>query len=207
MNNLFLSLLVFIVFCFHMVIRQQFKRGRVKESFCALWCIDAVFSISGTVVSFTLYNYRFLPFFTWRNIGVCLLFLCLTTLFILISPSGLTLLQRRQNCSDLDTLMAEYRFNDTLCFARSFFMTLLFAIPILLTILQENSIFMQLDAWNEQSICGAFCFVAFLLLVPLSLRQALFWLRNLFGTPCPEEEKVLLKYRTDVHFYKRNFRI
>lgn len=208
MNSLFLSFLVLIVFCFHMVIRLQIKRGKVKESFCALWCIDAIFAISGTVVSFTLYNYRFLPFFTWRNILVCLLFLLLTILFILISPSGFTLFIGQRTRTATDVLLAEYRFNDTLCFVRSFFMTLLFLIPILMTLLQHvKPDFLQLSQWNEQSICGAFCFIAFLFLVPLSLRQTLFWLRNLFGTPEPEEDALLQKYRSDVHFRKRNYRI
>lgn len=208
MNSLFLSFLVLIVFCFHMVIRLQIKRGKVKESFCALWCIDAVFAISGTAISFTLYNYRFLPFFTWRNILVCLLFFMLTFLFLLISPSGLTLFAGKNTRPATDILLAEYRFNDTLCFVRSFFMTLLFLIPILMTVLHYvQPDFLQLSEWNEQSICGAFCFIAFLFLVPLSLRQTLFWLRNLFGTPGPEEEALLKKYKTDVHFHRRNFRI
>ncbi len=208
MSSLFLSFLVVIVFCFHVVIRRQIKHGRVKEGFLALWCIDAVFSVSSTAVSFALYDYRFLPFFTWRNILACLLFLFLTALFILISPSGLTLFHGQKNRPDTDILMAEYRFNDTLCFVRSFFMTLLFSIPILMTVLLHvKPDFWQLIIWKESDICGAFCFISFLFLVPLSLRQTLFWLRNLFGTPLPEEEELLMKYRTDVHFLKHNFRI
>lgn len=208
MNSLFLSFLVLIVFCFHMAIRSQIKRGKVKESFCALWCVDAVFAICGTAVSFSLYNYRFLPFFTWRNILVCLLFFILTALLILISPSGIKLFTGHKERSETAVLLAEYRFNDTLGFVRSFFMTLLFMVPVLLSIVHYfKPDFLQFSKWNEQSICGAVCFISFLFLVPLCLRQTIFWLRNLFDTPLAEEDALLKTYKADVHFRKRNFRI
>lgn len=208
MNSLFLSFLVLIVFSFHMALRRPLRRGKVKEAFCAMWCIDAVFAICGTAISFALYRYTFLPFFTLRNILVCILFLLLTVLLILAAPSGLALFAGRKNRPDEKVLMAEYRFNDTLCFVRSFFMLLLFAIPILMTILfQTRPDFLLLSEWNEKSICGAVCFIAFLFLVPLSLRQTIFWQRNLYGSPSAQETAVLQQYRTDVHFWKRNHRL
>lgn len=208
MNSLFLAFLVLIIFCFHGALRIPARRGKVKESFCAMWCIDSVFAICGTVISFTLYNYTFLPFFTWRNILVCLLYLVLTFAFILIAPSGLLLFKGNREHSLTTMLPAEYRFNDTLCLVRSFFLVLLFVIPILMTALfQTKPGFLTLGDWNEQDICGAVCFIAFLFLIPLSLRQTLFWLRNLFDAPSAEEEVILKKYRTDIHFHKRNHRI
>lgn len=208
MNNLILSILVLITFCFHLSIRSQIKRGKVKESFCALWCVDAVFAICGTAISLSLYNYRFSPFFTWRNIIICLLFVISTVLLMFVAPSGYGLFRKHKEHSEADILLAEYRFNDTLRFVRSFFMFLIFIVPLLLNIVTyyKPELF-SISKWDSHSMCGAVYFISFFFLVPLSLRQTIFWLRNLCDAPLTEEDALLKNYQSDVHFRKRNFRI
>ncbi len=208
MNSLFLPFLVLIVFAFHIKLRTQIRQGKVKESFCAIWCIDTIFAISGTIISFILYDYKLLPFLTWRNILLTLMYLILTVLFLLISPSGLSIFRSTKERTSKDILMAEYRFNDTLCMVQGFFMTLLFTMPILITILlRVKPTFFVLSKWDEQDICGAVCFIAFLFLVPLSLRQMLFWLRNLCDITLGEDDAILKKYGTHVHFHTRNHKL
>lgn len=208
MNSLILSFLVLVTFCFHLSLRSRIKHDKVRESFCALWCVDACFAICGTAISVSLYDYCLLSFFTGRNILICLLFLLLTVLLLFVSPSGYGLFRKHKEYSKTDILLAEYRFNDTLRYVRSFFMTLLFITPVLLSIGDYfNPNFLQFSGWSGQGICGAVCFISFLLLVPISLRQTIFWLHNLIDAPTPEEDILLKAYKSDVHFHKHNFRI
>lgn len=191
MNSLILSILVGLVTLFHLAVRTTVRKGKVREAFCAHWCIDAVFAVCGTVLIFMLYNYNILTFLTLRNILLALAYLMITLLLVLLAPSGLTLLIKRKNTTSETILPAEYRFNDTLCLIRNFFLAILFGIPIL-----ENP-----------TICGAFYFTAFLILLPISLRQAFFWLKHLSDTPDEQETQIRNRYCMREHYRKRNLRL
>lgn len=197
--------MVLLVFFFHLYVRRHLRLGKVKEGLCALWCMDAVFAICGTVLSFALYHYQFVPFLTLRNILLVLVYLALTFLFLLLSPSGIRLLAPSSPTDPQELLAAEYRFNDTLCFVRSFFMVLLFFLPIFLNLpAKEEHLLTLLLTWESKAVFGGFYFAAFLILVPMTLRQALYWLKSLRTTPTMEEKALLHKYSIQIHYQKRN---
>lgn len=208
MNSLLYSLFVMILYCFHQMTRSHILKGKVRESICALWCMDAIFCICGIIISFSLYNYSLFSFLTPGNAVWVLLYLGFTALFVLLAPSGLTLLTAKR-CLDPETLVtAEYHFNDMLYLVRRFFMILLFVLPIIYHIFAYGSSrFLLSFSWTEAQICGGFCFIAFLLLLPVSLRQSFFWLKNLRNVPTKQEALLLHKYMTQTHYRKRNWRL
>lgn len=205
MNNLIISLLVFIVFLFHLYMRHHIRWGKVKEGMCALWCMDAVFAICGTILSYALYHYTFAPFFTFRNILLGIVYIMLTFLFLLLSPSGIGLLLPKKQTDPEELLQAEYRFNDTLSFVRSFFMVLLFFLPIFLNLpIQDEKLLSLLLTWESKDVFGGFYFASFSILLPLSLRQAFYWIKNLRYAPPASESTLLCRYSMELHYRKRN---
>lgn len=205
MNSLILSALMVIIALFHLAMNNFMRRGNVKTGFCTIWCIDAIFAVGGTVLSFMLYQYRFTPFLTVRNGVLVLIYLLLTVLFIWLAPSGLSLLTKKRPSAEEEILLAEYRLNDTLGMVRNCFMILLFVLPVLFAVAQGSLWFSYLGGWKEAEICGGVCFVAFLILVPVCLRQALFWLRNLTDTSLSGEEKLLKQYRMQLWYRHKNW--
>lgn len=208
MNSLILSVLVAVVALFHGAVNSYMRKGKVKTGFCAVWCMDAIFAIGGTVLSFLLYHYAFYPLFTWRNLLLVLFYLMISILFMWMTPSGFSLLRGKRVPDEGQLLLAEYRLNDTLGMVRSFFMTLLFLLPLLYSVVGRTELFLQAVSWRESEICGGFCFVAFLILIPISLRQALFWLKHLTDSAdaAAEKEKGLLRsYASGLHYRSRNW--
>lgn len=205
MNHLIFSILVFAVFLFHLTLHSYMRRGKVREGFCALWCIDAVFAICGTILSFYLYQYTFAPFLTLRNVLFLLIYLTLILLFFLLAPSGLRLLYQKSSRDAETLLLAEYRFNDTLCPIRNFFLILLFSMPLVLTLLSDKveplNLYFTFDV-NE--MCAVLCFASFFILLPLCLRQSFFWLRNLRSADNQPEMDLLLQHSSILHYRKRN---
>lgn len=206
MNSLIFSFFVMIVFLFHIFMRSNIRKGKVREAFCALWCVDAVFAVCGTVVSFILFRYTFSPYLNLRNILLGGVYLIITVLFFLLAPSGISLFRKKRTSSEEEILLAEYRFNDTLSLVRNYFLMLLFVLPILFTILmQHKELFSFLSSWKEDEIYGGFCFTAFLILLPVSLRQTLFWLRNLTYAPTEAEKRQLQKYSIHLYYRQKNW--
>ena len=107
MNNLIISLLTLPVFFFHLYIRRPMRWGKVKEGLAALWCMDAVFTVCGILISFALYHYSFAPFLTLRNLLLVAAYLLLTFLFLLLSPSGISLLFPKKQTDHEAILAAE----------------------------------------------------------------------------------------------------
>ncbi len=205
MNNLMISFFVLLLFLFHCYIRQHIRLGKVKEGLCALWCMDAVFAVSGTVLSFAIYHYSLRPALTRQNILFVLLYLLLTFFFLLLSPSGLGLLAPFKPDTQEKLLLAEYRFHDTLCYVYSFFLALLFFLPILLQLpIKEQKLLSLLSTWEAKDIFSSFYFVIFLILLPISLRQTFYWLKSLKHTPDALETQLLQQYRSRLHYQKRN---
>lgn len=205
MNSLILSFFAALVWCFHLWVNSHIKSGKIKEGFCALWCIDAVFAVCGTIISFAVYRYTFFPFLTVRNFIIGGVYLIITLLFLLLAPSGFSLLVKKKAVSEETLLLAEYSFNDTLCLVRNFFLALLFVLPILFVLMSKVCMLLEMSfLWQEDDVCGGFCFTAFLLLLPISLRQTLFWLKNLVASPTETEGKVLKQYRAGLHYRHKN---
>ena len=207
MNSLILSLMVVIIAIFHRSAHQYVKKDKILESFCATWCMDAVFSVCGIILSFVLYRYCFSPIFTLRNLLFLCMYLVATALFVLLAPSGPSILRKKKTSSGEEILLAEYRFNDTLCLIRNFFLTLLFIIPAIFALLPLLPAPLPLIAnWREEEMCGGLCFIAFLVLVPVSLRQSLFWLRGLTQTGDfrETEARLLRGYRLELHYRSKN---
>lgn len=204
MNSLILSVLVVVIAIFHKAMNNYMRRGNVKTGFCAIWCIDAIFAVCGTVISFVLYRYVFHPFLTVRNVVLVIIYILITALFIWVTPSGFPLIMKKRDLNEEENLTAEYRLNDTLGIVRNCFLILLFFLPVLFGMIQENKQFANLTSWREVEVCGGFCFVAFLILVPMCLRQAIFWLRNLADSQNETEERLLKKYRIRLQYRQRN---
>lgn len=204
MNSLILSLLVTVVVFFHCNMRSHMRKGKVKTGLCAIWCMDAIFAICGTVISFMLYRYVFHPFLSVRNLVLVLFYLLVTLFFVWQAPTGLALFGRKRGMDEAQLLLAEYRLNDTLGTVRSFFMLLLFLLPVLYSTVGRTEWFRRTVSWQEAEICGGFCFVAFLILIPISLRQALYWLRNLTDSPVEEEQRWLRNYVIRLNYRRKN---
>lgn len=88
---------------------------------------------------------------------------------------------------------------------RGFFLTLLFFLPILFAVIQQvkGGIFIPM-MWREGDICGGFCFVAFLILLPVSVRQMIYWIRNLDKATTEAEEELLQQYRARLRYKHKN---
>lgn len=205
MNNFIIPLLVLVVFLFHLYVRRPIRWGKVKEGLCAVWCMDAVFAVCGTVISFALYHYDLIFFFTWQNILLGTAYIVLTLLFLLLSPSGIGLLFSGRQTNPEELMLAEYRFNDTLSMVRSFFMALLFFLPVFLNLpVKGQNMLTLLTSWEAGDVFGGFYFAIFLLLLPISLRQAFFWLKSLRVSPSEAEQALLQKYRMEQHYRRKN---
>ncbi len=205
MSNLTISLLTLPVFLFHLYMRHHIRLGKVKEGLCALWCMDAVFAICGVILSFVIYHYTFAPFFTLHNILLSAAYLLLTFLFLLLSPSGIGLLFPKRQTDSEALLAAEYRFNDTLCFFRSFFLMLLFILPVLLNLpIKEECLLTLLLTWESRDIFGGFYLAVFTILLPICLRQAYYFLKSLRYEPSVSEDALLSRQSMELHYRKKN---
>lgn len=209
MNSLIFSAFVVVVAIFHLMMKGYMKQGsmkteRLKTIFCAGWCMDSVFAICGTVLSFVLYRYVFYPYLTVRNVMLVLVYLLITLLLVWAAPSGILLLGKKKSGEE-EVLEAEYRLNETLELVRNCFMLLLFLLPVLFAVAQNVAWFKLPVSWKEAEICGGFCFVAFLILLPVSLRQTIFWLRNLTDGKEEAEEKLLKQYQMRLRYKHRNY--
>lgn len=215
MNALILSALTVALALFHLAVRACMRRGHVGAGFCAIWCIDAVFAVCGAAISFYLYRYLFRPWLTARNLAMAVVYLALTVLLIALAPSGFSLFRRKlfqgksfpgkEECGEEETALAEYRLNETLCMVRNVFLALLFVLPVLFAVAERSGGRFSLPAaWREGDVCGGFCFVAFLILVPVSLRQALFWFRNLTGWSGQAGEALQERYRAGLMYRHKN---
>lgn len=209
MNQIILSVLILLTALFHLAVRPLVKKGQIREAFCAGWCIDATFAICGTLISFALFHYDFVPFLTLRTLLWGLLFFMVTLLLCLLAPSGLSLFcNHKKDYSAEEILLAEYRFHDTLCMVKNFFQVLLFFLPILLVCLENTPLTLSLFlTWSSSDICGASCFAAFLFLLPISLRQSFFWLKHLSGQPTEESMRILQQYCIRLHYRRKNNRL
>ncbi|MBQ7934122.1 MAG: hypothetical protein IJ327_04980, partial [Lachnospiraceae bacterium] len=175
MSNLIFTLLTAIRLLCHLPLTSALRRGQVRESFCTGWCMDLLFSICGMILSFGIYKYDLWPQMKWNHFVLLVMYLLLGILLLLLAPSGIGLLRPRPTLPEA-LLAAEYRFNDTLIMIRKFLLCLLMGAPLCLRFLYNIQ---QFEAFllplEETRLCGGICFICFLILLPISVRQGFFW--------------------------------
>jgi len=210
MNNLLFSFLVLSVWCFRRVANPLIRKGRVKEGFCVLWFVNCIFSLCGTILSFYLYQYRIPPIFNLRNLFFLFAFATIGTTIILLAPSGHRLFTKKSTLSEEEMLLCEYHFHEIAYLTCHFFLFLLFCIPVLLAFLEgiqmhlPQTLHNMLGFFVKNEIYGGFCFFAFLILLPLSLRQTLYWLKSL-KVPTSDAELIQQHiYSARLRYQKRN---
>lgn len=205
MNSMIIPLFVLLLFFFHMYTKRYMRLGKLKEALSATWFMDTVFTICGIVVIFYFYHYNFASFFSLRNILLILTSLLITLLFLLLAPSGFRLLTTRKQLSTEELLRAEYRFNDTLCMVRNFLLCLLFLVPLMMNLpikLQEYETLLQI--WANSQIPAGFYFTVFLILLPMSLRQALYWIKSLKQETTAWELELMKHYSLSFRYREHN---
>ena len=205
MNSMIIPLFVLLLFFFHMYTKRYMRLGKLKEGLCATWFMDTVFTICGIVVIFYFYHYNFASFFSLRNILLILTYLLITLLFLLLAPSGFRLLTTGKQLSAEELLRAEYRFNDTLCMVRNFLLCLLFLVPLMMNLpikLQEYETLLQI--WANSQIPAGFYFTVFLILLPMSLRQSLYWIKSLKQETTAQELELMKHYSLSFRYRGRN---
>lgn len=200
-----LSLFVAVTMLFRLAMHPVIRRGKVREAFCALWCMDTLFSLCGIVFCLSLCHFGPGELLTWYHISWLLVLLALTALFILLTPSGYRLFLKRSTPSKEELLLAEYRFDDTVSLLRNGLYTLLFAAPLVFAACPDTLRFRLPVFMKEASTCTGFCLTLFMLLLPISLRQSYFWCKNLTDTTEAFTSRALRVYCNHRHYRKRNF--
>ncbi len=210
MSSLLFSLFVILIGLFRSRIYPLIRKGQVKEGFCGLWFISSIFSLGGVVLSFYLYQYTFLPLLSLRNLFFLLAYIAVGILIVLLAPTGHKLFTKKSTPSEEEMLLYEYRFHETADLACRFFQFLLFGIPVLFALLAEfrthlpSALCSVLDFFVKNQIYGGLCFFAFLIMLPLSLRQTLYWLKSL-KIPTTKAELTLQHiYSARLRYKKRN---
>lgn len=210
MNNLLFSLFVVLIGLFRIRVYPLIRKGQVKEGFCGLWFIHSTFSLGGMVLSFYLYHYTILPLLSLRNLFFLLAYVAVGILIVLLAPSGHGLFTKKSTLSEEEMLLCEYRFHETADLACRFFQFLLFGIPILFALLEEfraylpQALCLLADFAAQHKIYGGLCFFAFLILLPLSLRQTLYWLKSLKVPTTKAELSLQHIYSARLRYKKRN---
>lgn len=206
MNSIIISLFVLLLFFFHVYAKQYMRLGKLKAALCATWFMDTVLTACGIVVSFHIYHYSFSTIFSLNNIVPALTYLLITLLFVILAPSGLHLLSFQHQLSAEGLLCAEYRFNDMLSMVRNFLLCLLFFVPLLTHLplrLPEYQHFLW--AWRNSQIPAGFYFTNFLLLLPITMRQTLYWIKTLKQEPTVPESQLMKHYSLLSRYRGRNF--
>ncbi|MBQ7926947.1 MAG: hypothetical protein IJ335_11760 [Lachnospiraceae bacterium] len=204
MSNLIFTLLAAICLLCQKPLTSALRHGKVREGFCTGWSIDLLFSICGMLLSFSIFQYNLWPRLKWNFFILLILYLLLGILFLLLAPSGTGLFHPRPTLPEA-LLAAEYRFNDTLRMIRNFLLYLLLGAPLCLRFLFNVQ---QFEAFlfplEETKLCGGICFICFLILFPISVRQSFFWFRHLRLPPDEAEMQLLQQYCNRLHYSRRN---
>lgn len=210
MNNLLFSLFVILIVLFRSRVYPLLRKGQVKEGLCGLWFINSVFSLGGMILSFYLYRYTFLPLLSLQNLFFLLAYVVVGGLIVLLAPSGHSLFTKKSTPSEEEMLLYEYRFHETADLACRFFQFLLFCFPILFALLEEfrthlpQALCSLTDFVTQHKIFGGLCFFSFLILLPLSLRQTLYWLKSLKTRVTDAELARQRIYSARLRYKKRN---
>lgn len=205
MNGFILSFFTAILGLFHFWSRSLLLQNKVKEGLCARWCMDAIHAVCGALLSFLLYRYPLTFPFSFRTALFTALYLVVIILLFFLAPMGLSLFGKRSIPSEEEMLLAEYRFHDTVSMVRNYIYVLLCLLPLLFMVLENSGLLVVLfKGFPAEDLFGGFCFAAFLILVPITLRQALFFIKNLKAPHLDAEEQILNRYRAKLYYRRRN---
>lgn len=208
MNYLIIPFLVLVLLCFERYLKRRTFFQKLRESICVRWCISLLFALLGGIISHYIYDYELTLPLSLGLLVLLLLYLILALLFIALSPSGYRRLFARTTPGEEQLLYAEYRFNHSLELLKQFFFLLLFLIPLLFGGYEFLRTRYPLPALlKEPYLIGGLYFVAFCILFPISLRQSIFWLRQLQKMPQPYEKQLLLEEHTLLQYYRKNRKI
>lgn len=203
MTGLIFSCLAVFVGFYHIVVGRIMKKGKVRESYCALWIGDFLFSLLGAIITLTVYHFTLLPLLSLRFMLFFICFLLIAVLFLLLSPSGFGIFTQKNASSEETLIHAEYRFNDAVICIGKLFWLLLFILPLFFTLPKYFPNHLTfLSNFKDGELCSIFCLISFLILLPISLRQTFFWFKNITHIP-DESEKHLLKMEQAQIYYKR----
>ena len=207
MNYLLIPFFVIFITIFQKHLKNSVSYQRIRESNLVLWSITLLFSLLGGIISYQIYQYELIGSFSMGLTLIMILYLVLTLLFVAISPSGYRKLFRKRTCSEEELLYAEYHFNHSLEMLRSFFLTLLLIVPILFFGYKcMETRFHQL-LLEEAYLIGGLYFVAFCILCPISLRQSIYWLRQLQKIPENYELNLLQRDEQITRYHTKNRKI
>lgn len=205
MNGLVFSCLAAFTFLYQISVGTVIKNGQIREGYSALWVGRLIFTIFGAILTLTMYRFSFLPLFSLRNLFFVTCFLLLTLLLVLLAPSGFLLFEKKEST---DIIHAEYLFNNTLEVICNLFLLILFLFPIILALsARYPQLLPFLAVYTDSQLCSTFCLILFLLLLPICLRQSIFWLRNITGLPGETETNLLEKQKAKNYYKRRNIRL
>lgn len=208
MNYILIPLFVIFILVFKGYVKQHTTPQRLRENICVMWLLTLLFSLLGGIISFHIYHYELLASMPWGLVSMLLLYLVLALALIALSPSGYCSLFGRKSFSQEELLYAEYRFHNTLEMLRDFFLMLLLVIPLLYwgyrCIEERFSLSYLLE---EAYLIGGLYFVTFCILFPISLRQSIYWLRQLQRIPSEQERELLQAEIIRLHYHRKNRRI
>ncbi len=208
MNYMVIPCFVVLITFFQRFQTHGFRRKKIRENICVIWCITLLFSLLGAIGSFHLYHYEVFKPFSLRLVSICILYLALTAVFIAIAPSGYGKLCKKKSSSPEELLYAEYHFNHSLEMLRKCFLSLLLIVPVLYYAYccHESRLAKPLDL-KESYLIGGLFFVSFCVLLPISVRQSIFWLGQLQKIPEAYEENLINREYQHTRYVTRNRRI
>ncbi len=208
MNYLIIPFFTILIVLFQKYIQRITNHKRIRENSLVMWCVTLLFSLLGAISSYHMYQYDFTDSFSTGFLTILALYLILTFLFIAVSPSRYRRLLGKWNASEEEILYAEYRFNHSLEMLRSFFLGLLLIVPLLYSGYRCLQCKLPISILLEEAyLIGGLYFVAFCILFPLSMRQSIFWLRQLQRFPKSYEHQLLQEENTRLQYYRKNRKI
>lgn len=209
MTYLIIPLLMVFIQLWERYLKQRTFPLKLRESICVQWCVTLLFSLLGGILSYHIYEYDFTAPLSLGLMPILLLYLILALLFIFLSPSGYRRLFSRVSLTEEELLYAEYRFNHSLEILKRFFFLLLLLIPLLYAGYEYvRAHIPSLPLFMEESfLIGGLLFTAFCLLCPISLRQSIFWLRQLKKSPAPYELILLQEENRHLQYFRKNRKI
>ncbi|MBQ7920559.1 MAG: hypothetical protein IJ324_11550 [Lachnospiraceae bacterium] len=208
MNYLLIPFFALIIAILQRHLTQSASCKRIRENNLVMWNITLLFSLLGAIISYQIYRYELTAPLSMGQVMILTLYLLLTLLFVAVSPSGFRRLFLKRTYSEEELLYAEYHFNHSLKMLRSFFLSLLLIVPIFFfgyKCLPDNLPSpVQLE---EAYLIGGLYFASFCILCPISLRQSIFWMRQLQQMPEEYEMHLLQEEEQMTRYYTRNRRI
>jgi len=189
MSSRIVPMIVILIVCIHYAIEKKQKKGNYKTYCFTIWFVDMIFSVCGVLLSFSLFHYEPVSIIN-RDYAVVLLGLGAVALsLIAFLPGGIwTRIVKRTKKDEL--IEAQYRINESFCVIRN---CLYFGFVVFLC--------------KNEMIHAGYSIIAFAILVPISIRQTLYWLINMVSEADEKENTLILQHNRKLHYRHKNIRI